>query len=126
MIQANKINKPQLTRRSVNLVYLFLSLIILLSIASCGQQTNSPSTAANSPSNGGVRIISQPPITCTTPQHLTGNSNLSITSGGLKRTFIIHLAPSYGRQPQPLVINYHAYSLTAQNMAQYTNMGTEE
>src|SRR5947208_3218192 len=115
MIQANKINKPQLTRRSVNLVYLFLSL----SIASCGQQTNSPSTAANSPSNGGVRIL-KPPITCTTPQHLPGNSNLSITSGGLKRTFIIHLAPSYGRQPQPLVINYHAYSLTAQNMAQYT------
>ena len=115
----------QFIRHLISLVYLFLSLIIVLSIAGCGEQTSSTSTAANSSSTGGVQISSQPPITCTTPPHLPGDSNASITSGGLKRTFIIHLAPSYGRQPQLVVISYHAYSITARNMAQYTNMGAE-
>jgi polyhydroxybutyrate depolymerase len=124
MIPINKINKLLLTRRLMDPVYLVLSLIILLSIAACGQQTNSTSTVTNTSSKG-VQVPTQPPLTCTTPQHFPGNSNLSITSGGLKRTFILHLAPSYGRQPQPLVINYHAWSVSAQNMAQYTNMGVE-
>ncbi len=120
MTPFNKTNSPKLTHCFVDLAPLFLSLIILLTITACAQQTTSTPAATK-----GVPISSQPPITCTTPQYGPGDSNTSITSGGLKRTFIIHLAPSYGRQPQPLVINYHAYSLTAQNMAQYTNMGAE-
>src|SRR6266480_283746 len=62
---------------------------------------------------------------CHTPSHLAGNSTLSIHSGGLNRTFLVHLAPSYGNQPQSLMINYHGYDNTAQRTAQRTNMGAE-
>lgn len=50
---------------------------------------------------------------------------LSIRSAGLTRTFLVHLAPTYGTQPQPVVINYHGYDNTAQRTAQHTNMGAE-
>ena len=65
------------------------------------------------------------PITCKTPQHSAGDSNDTITSDGLQRTFLLHLPPSYGRQPQPLVINYHGYTQTTQIFANYTQMATE-
>jgi polyhydroxybutyrate depolymerase len=77
------------------------------------------SSTSNTP--GPAQLVN----TCQAPPHTAGDSNVSITSGGLKRTFLIHLAPSYGTQPQPLVINYHGYSNTAQHFAQYTNMGAE-
>jgi polyhydroxybutyrate depolymerase len=62
---------------------------------------------------------------CHTPIHKIGNETLAIQSGGLNRTFIVHLAPSYGIQPQALVINYHGYQNTALRTAQRTNMGAE-
>ncbi len=63
--------------------------------------------------------------TCTTAQHDPGDSHASITSGGLNRTFIIHLPPSYGQQPQPVVLAYHGYSQLASRMEQYTNLDAE-
>jgi polyhydroxybutyrate depolymerase len=67
----------------------------------------------------------QPRNSCNAPPHQPGDSRLSIRSGGLNRTFLVHLAPSYGNQPQPLVINYHGYSGNAQDSAQHTNMSVE-
>jgi polyhydroxybutyrate depolymerase len=75
--------------------------------------------------SGGQTSTQQPSVTCTTPKHDAGSSDSSITSDGLKRTFRVHLAPSYGKQPQPLVINYHGYNVTAPNMERYTGMDTE-
>src|SRR5262249_33175233 len=62
----------------------------------------------NGCSGGGNLLSAAPtaaPITCKTPQHSTGNSTQTIPSGGLDRTFLLHLAPSYGRQPQPLIMS---------------------
>jgi polyhydroxybutyrate depolymerase len=59
---------------------------------------------------------SLPPITCKTPQHNAGDSTQTISSGDLDRTFLLHLSPSYGRQPLPLIISYHGYSWTDQMM----------
>ena len=67
----------------------------------------------------------QPTITCKTPSHTLGDTYETIPSGGLKRTFLVHLAPSYGRQPQPLVLLYHGYSWTSQVMEQTTGMDKE-
>jgi polyhydroxybutyrate depolymerase len=71
---------------------------------------------ANSPQLG---------LSCRTLPHNAGDTTASINSVGLKRTFIVHLAPSYGTKPQPLVINYHGYSITATKFEQYTNMAAE-
>jgi polyhydroxybutyrate depolymerase len=65
------------------------------------------------------------PNECHTPPHKVGDATLSIHSGGLNRTFIVHLTPSYGNQPQALVIIYHGYQNTALRTAQRTNMGAE-
>src|SRR5690349_12861889 len=51
-------------------------------------------------------IPTQPVVTCKTPAHTVGDSTISLTSAGLKRTFLIHLPPNYGVQPQSLVIVY--------------------
>ena len=75
--------------------------------------------------NDGFRLSSAmfsslPPITCKTPQHSAGDSTQTISSGGLDRTFLLHLSPSYGRQPLPLIISYHGYSWTDQMMVAAT------
>jgi polyhydroxybutyrate depolymerase len=65
-------------------------------------------------------VSSLPPITCKTPHHDTGDSTQTISSGGLNRTFLLHLPASYGRQAQPVIINYHGYSWSAQQMVRAT------
>ena len=65
-----------------------------------------------------------PPVTCKTPAHQTGDTTGTIQSAGLNRTFLIHLAPSYGRQAQPLVINYHGYDMSVHEMEQESHMDT--
>ena len=66
-----------------------------------------------------------PPIICKTPMHTTGDSTVMISSAGLQRTMLIHLAPTYGRQPQALVILYHGYSMTVQAMERTSGMDAE-
>lgn len=70
-------------------------------------------------SNHGVSVAR---ISCTTPSHNPGDHTVAIHSGGLARTFIVHLPPSYGSQAQPLVILYHAYSFSAEQMERYSQM----
>ena len=114
-------------RRLVGLGGIVLSISLLLTIAiyTHNLQPNPLpkinkliASSHNSPSP-------TPTITCTTSQHITGDSTVFITSGGLKRSLLIHLAPSYGKQPQALVINYHGYNFTAEKMAHYSNMAAE-
>src|SRR5258708_3022682 len=62
---------------------------------------------------------------CPTPDHPTDNSTISLKSGGLQRSFIVHLPPSYGQERQAVVINYHGYAKTAASLDTYTNMGAE-
>ncbi len=66
-----------------------------------------------------------PPITCKTPGHAVGDATITIHSAGLQRTMLIHLAPSYGRQPQALIILYHGYSMTVQAMERTSGMDVE-
>lgn len=61
---------------------------------------------------------------CSTTRQ-TGDSTIGISSGGIKRSFILHLPPGYGQKPLPLVVNYHGYDNTAANFEHYTNMGAE-
>lgn len=67
----------------------------------------------------------RPLVTCKTPAHTLGDMTDTLLSGGLKRTFLVHLAPSYGVQPQALVIAYHGYSWAAVAMERTTNMSAE-
>jgi len=63
--------------------------------------------------------------TCKTPAHKTGDSTNTIMSGGLKRSFLVHLPASYGEQPEPLVLMYHGYTGTSFVMMRSSGMDQE-
>src|SRR5215469_7372360 len=121
--------QSQGTRRLLGFGIIFLSLAIILGTAVYAYRTQHnpiPSTGSTStPSTLTSPGTTQVPVTCNTTPHNAGDNTISIFSSGVKRTFLMHLAPSYGRQPQPLVISYHAYTFTAQAMAHYTNMAAQ-
>ena len=84
------------------------------------------------PGFGGVHI-QQPAIPgftqnndapCSTARS-AGDSTIEISSSGIKRNFILHLPPSYGQQPLPMVVNYHGYDNTAANFERYTGLSAE-
>src|SRR5579864_3088446 len=116
-------------RRIVGTAGMLISLIIILSVgAFTTREGIIPAISGVIRTTSSGIITSGNPQTassCNTPSHQPGDSNLSIHSAGLARTFIVHLAPTYGIQPQPVVINYHGYDNTAQRTAQHTNMGAE-
>lgn len=104
-------------RRFLGVVCMALSLLIFFSVIVSFVNSCRSSAPATTPA--------QPVVTCTTPHHQAGDSSVSMTSAGLKRTFLVHLAPSYGKQPQPLIIGYHGYSWTVQLMERNTRLNTE-
>jgi polyhydroxybutyrate depolymerase len=114
-------------RRLRALIGICLALAMILGIVVLSTHTAvlpGISNASQAPGSPGIDNI-QPRNSCNAPPHQPGDSRLSIHSEGLNRTFFVHLAPSYGNQPQPLVINYHGYSGNAQDSAQHTNMSME-
>src|SRR6266566_1105536 len=121
-------NKSLNIRRIVGILGILLSLLIILGVGAFSTRAGIISSipgipGASRPTSSG--FITTKASACNTPSHQPGDSNLSIHSAGLARTFIVHLAPTYGTQPQPVVINYHGYDNTAQRTAQHTNMGAE-
>ena len=128
-MQQRNIRRRQ-PQRLIGIGLIILALVIILGAGLYGysvrQKVLPPGVFP--PGNGNTSWLpwgTQPTITCKTPGHNPGDSDLSMLSAGVRRTFILHLPPSYGRQPQPLVISYHGYTFTAQRMAHYTNMAAE-
>ena len=113
------------TRRLLGLGGIGLVILIAFSLLAYayasykGPSLNLPGLVAQTPTP------TLPPITCKTPKHTPGDSTVTISSAGLHRTLLLHLAPSYGRQAQPLVILYHGYSMTVQAMESSSGMDVE-
>jgi polyhydroxybutyrate depolymerase len=128
MFDSNFDHKPShRVRRVVALAGIGIALVMILGVIVYSARAGivpGISHLSTTPGKGAANSI-QAHNLCNTPSHPAGDSNASIRSGGLVRTFIVHLAPSYGNQPQPVVINYHGYDNTAQRTAQHTNMGAE-
>ena len=117
-------------RHLIGLAGMGLSLLILLSVvfyvyASYRNTTTGKGSHVPGSSSSLQTVPTQPPVTCKTPRHTSGDTTETISSGGLKRTFLVHLASSYGKQPQALVLLYHGYSWTSHIMEQNTAMDKE-
>src|SRR5690348_2005194 len=96
-LASDSASKPRL----VGVIGIIVSTLLFLSIAIYAftqRQSILPATGITIPG-----LPTQPVVTCTTPQHALGDTTGSITSSGLKRTFLVHLPSGYGVQPQPLV-----------------------
>ena len=61
-------------------------------------------------------------IDCTPARpHAPGDTNGAITSGGLDRTYILHIPPAYdGVDPMPVIFNLHGFGSNAQQQANYS------
>ncbi len=112
-------------RRFVASTGIGISLVLIVGVVVFSARAGIVPGSSHQPSTPGSSstIITHSQNSCHAPLHQAGDSSASIRSGGINRTFLIHLAPSYGNQPQALVINYHGYNNTAQRTAQRTNMG---
>src|SRR5438874_9055246 len=97
-----------LYRRSVAVICIGASLVLILGVIVFNAHTGTIPGMRQSSTNSVKSAINLTPIhnECHTPLHKIGDETLSMRSSGLTRTFIVHLAPSYGNQPQALVINY--------------------
>ena len=64
---------------------------------------------------------------CATPKpHASGDTNETLSSGGIDRTYILHVPPSYdGTEQTPLVLNLHGYGSTARQQAIYSQLPAE-
>lgn len=122
-----KHQSSDIKRRFVAIIGLSTALIIILGIILFNANESINSRMRQSPTNSPRSAINLIPIhnVCHTPLHKTGDETLSIQSSGLTRSFIVHLAPSYGTLPQALVFNYHGYQNTALRTSQRTNMSAE-
>ena len=123
----SKHQSSYINRRFVAIVGLGTALIIILGVIVFSVNGGIISVMRQPSANSSKSAINLIPIhnMCQTPLHKTGDETLSIQSSGLTRTFIVHLAPSYGTLPQALVFNYHGYQNTALRTAQRTNMSAE-
>src|ERR1700730_6274078 len=92
-------NRPPTINRLLGIGCLALSFLIIASIAGYALLSQFH-VVTKSVDIILRRLPTQPVVTCKTPLHAAGDSTGSITSAGLKRTFLVHLAPSYGIQPQ--------------------------
>jgi polyhydroxybutyrate depolymerase len=94
-----------------------LSAMLLAFVWACG---GSGGSATGTPT-------AAPGLTATTeagcPQalaHAAGNSNQTLSSGGLERTYILHVPVGYdGSKRTPLVLSFHGFSLNASFFAPY-------
>lgn len=116
-----------INRRFVATMGIGTSIIVILGIIVFNARAGTFPETQRSSNNIIKSAINFTPVQneCHTPLHKIGDETLTIRSGGLSRTFIVHLAPSYGNQPQALILNYHGYQNTALRTAQRTNMGAE-
>src|SRR5438067_1730949 len=56
--------------------------------------------------------------------HAAADSNETIESGGITRTYILHIPASYhANRPSPLLIAFHGYAMPAQLFATYHRFG---
>jgi len=100
-------------------------------LAACGDAASDPATMppeTGSPSAAATSVLT-PPKTATRPDatcdparpRSTGDSEGSISSGGLEREYLLHLPASYdGRVPLPLVINLHGFGSNARDQDRYS------
>jgi polyhydroxybutyrate depolymerase len=113
------IDKQVTLRRLVGIGGMVLALFVLLSViayvAYSAQQAKG--AAGQSPALTATM--------CQAPVHQLGDSTATITSGGVQRTFLIHLPPTYGYILQPLLIGYHGYSWTTKHMEDTTQFDGE-
>jgi polyhydroxybutyrate depolymerase len=99
----------------------------ILSLVACSTPGGPPATSDSSGPAGTSSATGPPPEpsqTSVSPTPAAGSDvDGSIESGGLKRTYVLHLPPASTRlQPTPLVVAFHGWPMSAARMADVTHL----
>lgn len=95
---------------------LFLAALALLFVVACGDSSDEDDPIA-SPSL-------EASACGTAKAHEAGEFDQTITSGGLERTYILHVPPGYdGETKMPLVVLLHGFALNGRIMLDYSGFG---
>ncbi|HLB22744.1 MAG TPA: PHB depolymerase family esterase [Dehalococcoidia bacterium] len=97
--------------------------VVLLAVACSGGDGDD-----GSPSQGPTVVETPSTATGCSPARAAqpGDSVITTTSGGVERTYVLHVPPLYdGAEPVPLVLVLHGFSLTGSFMSGYTLFGEE-
>ena len=101
----------------IRILVAFWALIVPLAWACGGSQKAAVSPTVIAESSPTAR-----PACGQARPHAAGSLDQTISSGGLTRTYILHVPPGYdGVAAMPLVVSFHGYSLSAKFFAPYTN-----
>jgi polyhydroxybutyrate depolymerase len=111
---------------------------VVLAMAACGDSSNEETTgtATLAPPTASMTATVAPTTASDSPAtgpdgtacgaglaHEAGDFEGAITSGGIERTYILHVPPSYdGTAAVPLVINYHGFGSNARDQARYSRL----
>ncbi len=109
-------------------VAVIAALLAVLLLACGGGKSRPDSSVTRAPQSTATTAIAITPASnaaCNpTRPHDSGESNQTVTSGGLERTYISHVPPGYdGTTPMPLVLVFHGYAENARIMLDYSEMG---
>jgi polyhydroxybutyrate depolymerase len=108
---------------------LALPALCAVLLAGCSSGASSaPRTPGGSPAaDASVTVVATPAADCTPARPQTaGDQPSSIESGGMARTYILHVPPAYeGTKALPLVLAFHPYSGTASFMNAYAKLPAE-
>jgi polyhydroxybutyrate depolymerase len=103
------------------------AVLAVLLLACGGGNSRSESSATRAPQSTATTAIATTPASnaCNpTRAHASGESDQTVASGGLERTYILHVPPGYdGTTPMPLVLLFHGYAENARIMLDYSEMG---
>jgi polyhydroxybutyrate depolymerase len=100
-------------------------LLILLALTACNRSGGSPASESDASPSAVATASPQAmraPVRCADSKPIdAGDHDRSLSAGGLDRTYILHVPPSYdGVTPQPLVLNFHGYGSNSRQQATYS------
>jgi polyhydroxybutyrate depolymerase len=98
----------------------------LVGLVACSPTSGPPETATSTVPSGAASTTQSPGPTETAvaPTPPAGSDvEGSIESGGIKRTYVLHLPPASTRlQPTPLVVAFHGWPMSAARLADITHL----
>ena len=90
---------------------------------SCGS-SSAGSPAASTEGGGLTYDTNAPSSACGSSSAAPGTKTVQVMSGGLSRSYILHIPPGYDGKPAPLVINMHGFLSSASQQEAWSAMDT--
>ncbi|HEX5479453.1 MAG TPA: PHB depolymerase family esterase [Dehalococcoidia bacterium] len=99
--------------------------LLAAALAGCRTASSSPARNATTQALRTATVAAQTASAGCSPArpHASGDSNGTLQSGGLERTYILHVPAGYdGSKPAPVVLVFHGFTLNADFMSAYAKI----